>query len=354
MKKINLRGNERILVVRTDRIGDVILSLPTLELIKKNYPNCHLAMLVSPYTQSLLENNPYVDEVIVDDKKSRFGGISGLYRLAKFLRKKGFDVSILLHPSWRLACLLYLAEIRYRVGTAYRLYSFFFNSRVFQHRKTIEKHEIEYNLDMLLPLGISAEKTLPKVYLLPDEEEKGRALLKEFGIGLDDLVVVIHPGSGDSSLNFPARKFGGLADMLVEKERAIVVLTGKREESDLANTVAKNMKTNPINLVGKLELRGLASVLRRADLMISNSTGPMHLATSLGTPVVAIFCPIKVAGPGRWGPYGGNHQVILPPVPLCRKCDTERCRYYNCMDRIDTQEVYLKAKSILSSRKGFE
>lgn len=352
MKKINLKGDEKILVVRTDRIGDVILSTPVLELIKRNFPKCHLAMLVSPYTQALLENNPYLDEVIVDDQENRYKGVRGLYGLAKLLKEKKFDVSILLHPSWRLAYLLYLAKIRYRIGTAYRFYSFFFNLKIFQHRKTIEKHEVEYNLDMLFPLGITVEKTLPKVYLSHKEEEEGRVLLEEFGVNSNDLVVVIHPGSGNSSLNFPAKKFGHLADMLIEKDGAKIILTGKKGESDLADIVTKNMKTSPINLVGKLGLRQLASILNKADLMISNSTGPMHLATSLGTPVVAIFCPIKTASPKRWGPYGENHQVILPLVPLCQKCDLERCRYYNCMDKIDTQEIYIKAKSILNSKRS--
>ncbi|HEX9917037.1 MAG TPA: glycosyltransferase family 9 protein [candidate division Zixibacteria bacterium] len=354
MKRITLKGDEKILIVRTDGMGDVILSIPTLELIKSNYPDCHLAMLVSPYTVPLLENNPYLDEVLTDDKNDKHKGIRGFLVLAGLLRDRKFDIAVALHPSWRVAILLILARIKYRVGTGYRFYSFFFNLKLFQHRKDIQKHELEYNLDMLGPLSINPEKILPKVYLSTQEKEKGNVLLEKLGIKSDNLLVVVHAGSRNSSLNFPPEKFAQVADELVEKEGVNVVLTGSIGESSLVKSAKNRMKQNSINLVGKLGLRELAILLKRADLMIANSTGPMHLAVAIGTPVVAIFCPIFVASPKRWGPYGENNQVVLPPVPICQKCKPKRCRYYNCMDKVDTEEVYLKAKSLLNWKKKLE
>ncbi len=351
MRKITLKGDERILVVRTDRMGDVILSIPTLELIKKTYPSTHLAMLISAYPAPLLRNNPYLDELIVDDRDGVHGGLKGCFRLANFLRRRRFDISVLLHPTWRLALLLFLARVRYRVGTGYRLYSLFFNLKIFQHRKTIEKHELEYNLDMLKPLGIEPERVLPRIYACAEEEDKKRIMFEKLGIGEDDIVAVVHPGSGNSSLNLPPEKFASLADEMIEKEKVKLILTGSQAEVSLVGLVARNMKNSSINMAGKLELRELSLVLERADVVVSNSTGPMHLATAVGTPVVAIFSPILVSSPKRWGPYGEGHEVVWPQVPICRKCKPGSCRYYNCMDRIDTHQIYLKAKSILENRR---
>jgi heptosyltransferase III len=354
MKRIALRGDERVLVVRTDGMGDVVLSIPTLELIKRNCLNCHLSMLVSPYTAPLLENDPYLDEVLTDDKDGKHKGIMGLLALARFLRDRKFDIAIVLHPSWRVAILLALAKIKYRVGSGYRFYSFFFNLKLFQHRKDIQKHELEYNLDMLRVLNINPEEVMPKIHLSAQEKEKGKVLLEKLGINPDDLLVAVHAGSGNSSLNLPPEKFAQIADELVEREGVKVILTGSVGEFSLVNSVRNRMKRNSINLVGKLGLRELAILLKRADLMIANSTGPMHLAVAIGTPVVAIFCPIFVASPKRWGPYGENNQVVLPPVPICQKCKPKKCRYYNCMDKVDTEEVYLKAKSLLNRKKKLE
>ena len=351
MKKIALKGDEKILVARTDRMGDVILSVPTLELLKKDYPDCHLAMLVSPYTQPLLENNPYLDEVIIDDRSDKHRGIKGFVELVGLLKHRRFDIAIVLHPTWRLASLLFSARVKYRIGSGYRFYSFLFNLKVFQHRKDIQKHELEYNLDMLRALNITPQRVLPKVYLSTQEKEKGKVLLEELSIKPDDSLVAIHPGSGNSSLNLPLEKFAQVADELMGKEGAKIVLTGDSSELDLVKAVKEKMKHPSIDLAGKLNLRELAELLERADLIISNSTGPMHLAVAVGTPVVAVFCPIKVSSPKRWGPYGENDQVVLPPVPACAKCQPKRCRYYNCMDRVDVGEIYSKAQSILNRKK---
>jgi lipopolysaccharide heptosyltransferase II len=346
MKRLKLTGKEKFLIVRTDRIGDVILSMPVPEVLKKRYPKSRVAMLVSPYTKDLLKNNPWVDEVITDDN----AGFKGFLKSIRILRDRKLDVVVLLHPTLRLAFLLFLSGIKNRIGTGYRAYQFLFNHKIYQHRKTIKKHELEYNLDMLAPLGVSSEKILPKIYLLPEEEDYSRQIYDDLNIKRDDVKIVIHPGSGGSSLNYPVGKFAILADKLIEELSAKIILTGNKKEVAQSEKMKSLMKYQPFDLTGKTELRQLCSLLRGADLLISNSTGPMHIATAVGTPAVAFFSPLQVASPKRWGPYGEMNEVILPPVESCYKCKPEKCPEFNCMEKIDPNEVILRVKKILRDK----
>ncbi len=350
MKKINLRGKEKFLIVRTDRMGDVILSLPVLEAIKSSFPKAHVVMMVSPYVKDMLNNNPNLDDVIIDDCKDIHKGIGGFFRLIKKIRGEKFDVCVLLHPTLRLAILLFLSGIRYRIGTGYRWYQIFFNRKIYQHRKKNLKHESDYNMDMLRPLGIKPQKTLPKVYLSKTEEIVMHGILADFGIEEDDLLVAIHPGSGNSSLNLPIKRLAQAADSFIEDLQAKGVITGGENERELARLMEDYMRNKPINLVGKTNLRQLASLLKKVDVFISNSTGPMHLSAALGTPTVAVFCPVFAAGPIRWGPLGDGHEVILPPVPVCSKCKPQKCPYYDCMEKIKAEEIVTRVHLILERK----
>jgi heptosyltransferase-3 len=347
MKKIDLSGKEKILVVRTDRIGDVILSTPVLEAIKSSYPKSHITMMISPYTKDVVKNNPRVDDVIIDDYENIHRGMGGFFRLIKKVRGERFDVGVLLYPTFRLAILFFLSGIRYRIGTGYRLYQIFFNRKIYRHRRKNLKHESDYNMDMLRPLGIKPQRILPEVYLSNDEEIFADQIFKDFDIGKKDIMVAIHPGSGSSSLNLPIKRFAQTADSLIEDVKAKIIITGTEREKRLADLMESQMRNKPINLVGKTNVRQLASLLKKVDVLISNSTGPMHLSSALGTPTVAIFCPIFAAGPIRWGPLGEGNEVILPPVPICFKCKPKSCPYYDCMDQIKAEQIVSKVKAIL-------
>jgi ADP-heptose:LPS heptosyltransferase len=350
MRKINLSGKEKFLVVRTDRMGDVILCLPVLEAIKSAFPKSHLTIMVSPYTKEVLGNHPRADDIIIDDRKNVHRGIGGFFRLVRRIRSRKFDVCVLLHPTLRLALILFLSGIRYRIGTGYRFYQIFFNRKIYQHRKKNLKHESDYNMDMLEPLGIRAQRILPKVYLSKDEEGLADRILEDSGIKEEEILLAIHPGSGNSSLNLPVKKFAQVADRLIENMRAEVIITGTGKEEELADLMEGYMRNKPINLVGKTSLRQLASLLKKVDVLITNSTGPMHLSAALGTPTVAVFCPIFAAGPIRWGPWGDGHQVISPPVPICSKCKPRSCPHYDCMEKIKAEEIVRRVDLILVTK----
>jgi heptosyltransferase-3 len=351
MKKFDLTGNERFLVVRTDRIGDLVLSTPVPEAIKSHYPESLITMLVSPYAADVIKGNPNIDEVIVDDAGDQNKRIKGFYVLLKEIRRRKFDVAILLKPTLRLSVLLFLAGVKHRIGTGFRFYQILFNQKVYMHRKVNLKHEAEYNLEMLNPLGIISQRIMPKIYVAPQEKELVRNIFNEFKITPEDTVVVIHPGSGNSSLNLPAKRFAEVADGLVEKMNAKIIFTGSDKEKNLLDSIKNKMQYESINLAGRTSIPQLTAVLQKCDVLISNSTGPMHLAAASGTPTVAIFCPIFSAGPIRWGPYGEGHQVILPPVPVCFECKPKSCPHYDCMKKIKADQIISRVELVLKEKK---
>jgi ADP-heptose:LPS heptosyltransferase len=287
---------------------------------------------------------------MMDDVQYRHKGVKGFFLLVREVRQGKFDVGILLRPTLRLALILFLAGVKYRIGTGFRFYQIFLNRKVYVHRKVNLKHEVEYNMDMLVPLGIVPSRILPKVYVTSAEEEFVRKTFDELKLTPEDIVVVIHPGSGNSSLNLPARRFAEVADELIERMGTKVVFTGSDTERNLVDFIKSHMRHDCIDLVGKTTISHLKAVLKNCDVFISNSTGPMHLACALGTPTLAVFCPIFAAGPIRWGPYGEEHQVILPPVPVCFECKPKKCPHYNCMEKIKTEQIVSKVSLLLKER----
>jgi lipopolysaccharide heptosyltransferase II len=338
-KDIILKGDERILVVRTDRIGDLVLTTSVFEALKNTYPNLEIDALVSSYASPVLQNNPHLDRVLVYDSTRHRS-------LFETLRLNKYDLAILVYPRPELAWLAFRAGIPVRIGSAFRWYSFLFTLRIHQHRSRIEKHESEYNLEMLRPLGFQSGRILPKIYLSKSETEAAEALLRDCGLNQNDLKVIIHPGGGRSSLRWPDEKFGELALQLKQRISARILVTGDENEKRFTQKVMQQLNQDAIDLTGKLNLRQLAALISRADLVVTNSTGPLHLAAALGVRTVGLFCPIKTASPVRWGPYGPGHVVLVPPLSSCR-CSVEKCRRGNCMDLIKVEDAYQGAELIL-------
>lgn len=328
----------KVLFVRTDGIGDLILTLPAAGALKRQQTHIRLCYLVSPYAAPLLEHHPYVDEVLCDpgpqSPKARMQILQG-----------GFDAVIFFKPYLEWFWAAYRAGIRKRIGTGYRWYSFLLTDRVYEHRSYFDKHEAQYNLNLLGPLGVDpAPFSPPKLHTTHLEIEQADDLLS----GLARPRVVIHPGNIYARNWRPERYLD-----LVKELRSLgfsVVLTGSAQErktfldagreGDVANSKA-------VDLMGCLDLRQLISVISRCDLVISGSTGPMHIAAALGVATVSLFDPRRGSSPVRWGPLGERGIVLKPDVPTCEKCIYEKCPYWDCMDRIRIENVAQAAQEIL-------
>ena len=337
---------QKILIVRTDRIGDVVLSLPMAELIKQKYPDCKVAYFLRRYTSPLLDGNPFIDEVIVADE---FQGEILFNKNLKKIKTGGFDTCVVVNPTFKISAMMFLAGIRYRIGTGYRLYSFLFNRKIFEHRKFGEKHELEYNTGLLRTMGLEVKDFSNDInfHLNVTEEtsEKIDNLLKEEGFESENKLVIIHPGSGGSSVDLPIEKFIELTRKLSELKDLSIVITGSKNEVELCKKFEIN--DSVINFTGQLDISLLKALIKKADLFISNSTGPLHIAAAFSVYVIGFYPKILSCSQKRWGPYT-KHKTIFNPTIDCSNCTREQCEKLNCMNSIDIGRVFDETRRVLN------
>jgi heptosyltransferase-3 len=328
---------KHFLVVRTDRIGDLILSLPVAEAIKATMPEAKVDFLVSPATSEIARACPFIDDVIEFDESVH--DPIALLALARAIRGLGPDVAVVLRPTLRVALATCLAGVRVRVGTFYRYYSILFNRRVREHRKYSEKHEMEYNLNCLRAIvDVTPGVYRPRIEMDSAAIEWAKRILREKCLGAKRFVI-IHPGSGGSARNLPLASYARLADTVRSRFNVPVLVTAGRGEAHIVETLTGLRSTETVAVIETPGLLALAALIKQALLFISGSTGPMHLAAAVGTPTISFFSPARSCSPRRWGPVGDKTKVIMPPVPECPWCTRAACEYYDCMALITDEAI---------------
>ncbi len=340
---------KNLLIVRTDRIGDVVLSLPLAGIIKKHFPSCRITFLLREYTKSLAQDNPFIDNILTLDELNTKIPIKGN---ASKLKKYNFDTSIVVYPTFITALIIFLSGIKNRIGTGYRWYSFLFNKRVFVHRKYAEKHELEFNIDMLKKFGIT-EKITPEniafdIHLTKDSEGLVRKELENNNIRDDKPLIIIHPGSGGSAVDLPLLKFKDLISLLINSSNVNIVLTGSKAEKKLCEEL--KISENIINFAGKFDLHELIALINLSDIFVANSTGPLHISAALGKYVIGFYPKILACSAKRWGPYSLKSYIFEPEIQ-CENCTREQCTGLDCMNSIDIHKVFVQIEKILGSIK---
>jgi ADP-heptose:LPS heptosyltransferase len=324
---------KNILVTRTDRLGDVILSLPVAAAIKAATIGTNVTFLVAEHVAPIVDLCPWVDDCLTIAKAQDPSSIVAA------LRERAFDTAICLYPRPHVASWLKQAGIPVRVGTSRRWYSYRFNRRVNLPRASSGRHERDLNLELLRGLGWKdLDVSDPLCVPTQDSQRTARILLEKAGIdAANQAYAVVHPGCGGSARNWKPERYHRLCQTLKENGLTILV-TGSDSEQQVAADVVGETEDGIVSLAGATDLTTLAALLQQASVFVGPSTGPMHLAAAVGTPLVALFGPVRTTGPGRWGPLGTGHQVFLPPVETC-DCRIDHCRVGDCMDMIDVQAV---------------
>lgn len=299
----------RILIVRTDRIGDVILTTPMARLLKEERPQARIFWLASPRSAPVLELNPDLDEVLVDGG----GPVGGL---ADRLRRQHFDAAIVALPRWRVAWAIRRAGIPLRIGPLSKPYSLLFSRPVRQHRSGGHKHEADYNLELLAALGIPFRRVPARLCLGAGENDQGARMVEALGVTPGRPLVILHPGSGGSAPRWPLRSFVELAGRLRGDGVPVMVTAGPGEDFGDSFQGLQGLVVVP---PGRLELRQLAALLNQATLVVTNSTGPLHMAVALGVRTVSVYSSLIPCHPRRWGPYPSfaegsrEHAVLIAP-----------------------------------------
>lgn len=339
----------RILLIRTDRIGDVLLSTPVIKAVRDAYPDAYIAMMVRPYAADIVRGNPYLDEVILYDRDGAHKGVFGSLMFALGLRKKGFDLAIILHPTNRSNVIPFLAGIPERVGYD-KKGGVFLTKKLKDVKHLGEKHELEYTLDLVRCLGIEPKDKSPFMPIRPESEAWAEELLRREGINRSDKLLAIHPAASCVSRIWPPERFAELADRLADKYgfKVLVISGPEPGHIKIAGDVIARMRHSAVNLAGRTSVSQLASILKRCRLHVSTDTGPMHIASGVGTPVIAVFGrKQKGLSPRRWGPRGEKSRVLHKDVG-CIECLAHNCKInFKCLDAITVEDVLSAADALL-------
>ncbi|MDD5477243.1 MAG: lipopolysaccharide heptosyltransferase II [Candidatus Omnitrophica bacterium] len=341
----------RILISRTDRIGDVLLSTPVIKALRQKFPQAYIAMLVAPYAKDIVEGNPYLDEVIIYDKDGKHKSWWRSIKFAGRLKKKKFDLAVILHPTNRLHLITFLAGIPLRLGYDRKL-GFLVNFRKAHKKQEGRKHEAEYNLDLLSELGISGNPYDLFMPIRQDSERYIADLFSKEGINPQDRILAVNPGASCPSKIWPVENFARVAEKLARIHNFKIIILGGPKEIHLANKVAYEIKGKVINLAGKTSVSQLASIFKRCSLFISNDSGPVHIASAVGVPVISIFGRNQAGlSPRRWGPLGKRDKYLHKDVG-CIQCLAHNCRKeFACLKAITVEDAVSAAESILKYDK---
>lgn len=294
----------RIAVVRNDRLGDVVLTLPAVDALRGTYRSAWLALVVRPSVVPLARMVEGVDEVITDD-----GGLESLSRSLLGFRP---DLVVAIAPGGRSAWSALRARAPHRVGTGYRLYSPLFERTVDERRSAGARHEVEFALAFAHRAGaVGGPARFP--LRVPDAAVETLDAWRS-SHQVADRWIVLHPGSGGSCPAWPVGHFVRLAALLLGEGVPVVLSVGPSDEA-----AAKALDAAPAAVKRAARFAGdlptLAALLGRSALVVSNSTGPLHLAAAGGAPTLALHAPWPTCGVARWGPYAENGWGLVADLP---------------------------------------
>ena len=335
----------RIVVIKLDHLGDVILSIPAVANLKAHFPQAHITMVVNSSSRPVAESIPHVDEVLCYDARffDKSGGAKRLdfaqgIRFAREMRRQDFDLMVDLRGSFAPLIFALMAKSRYRIDRGTYLV----------HRKTgrispISQHEAEVNLDILTRFGIPTASRKMSLSLKAEDTDYADSLLS-YG-GLRSPVVVIHAGEAALLKCWSVERYEQLARELLREYNAKIVLVGTGGEKQAAGSIASGINDQATDLSGQTTLGQLCAVLRKSDLFIGNDSGPMHLAAACGTRVIGLFGPTS---PQRFGPYGDNC-IALRMEKDCPSCMWEECKTpgRKCVDKISVDDVMKAVRQML-------
>jgi len=353
----------RILIIRLDLLGDLVMSLPAVSALKHAYPKAEVTVLALPYAAALLELAPEVDRVLTYDVNRirlpsevlKAANYRELFSLVRQLRRSKFDLCLSLHG--RFACVMaWLSGCPRRYGYSAEAYPFMLTRTLPGGRYDVRQHEVLYNVRLaeLAGAGVDwSQRHTPKLSIPQAEQRRMRHLLEEFEVRADSLLVVIHPGaSNGSAKRWLPRYWGELASRLHDELAASVIVTGTPGEAGVVQDVVRSCRFKPVILAGQTSIPQLGALLKRADLLLSSDSGPAHMAAALGTPQVTIFGPTD---PVIYAPCSPKAVVVRRELP-CSPCydarATAECRFghVNCLRELAPDEVYQACMRLLPKR----
>ena len=346
-----------ILIIKLSAIGDVVHSLPFLEVMRRKFPHSHIDWLVEEAASQIIEGHPAIRRVIVSRRKSWIKrvrkGTAGLKsvigELADFsrdVRAQEYDLIVDLQGLLKSGVLVGLSKGKRKIGMsgAREGGALFLNESPV--RVDYNQHAIDRSLKVAEYLGGSLPEWSGSVPVFDSDKKRIDLLLKDVGFEKRPLFIINPIARWKTKLWLPER-FAGLADRLKQDMDCEIVFTGSKEDRRIIEEISNSMKERPLNLAGRTNLKELAHLYGRSEILITTDTGPMHIAAAMGCPVVALFGP---TAPWRTGPYGKGHKIIRADV-RCSPCFRKRCGHMACMNEITTEMVFEGVKGMVNANR---
>lgn len=337
---------EKIIVRMPNWIGDLVMATPILTDLRKAYPKAHItAMCRTPISDLLLEDRE-IDELFCFSKGNRFGRRNDKRDIVEKLRRGKYDLGILLTHSFSSAWWFWLGRVKRRLGYQGSGRSFLLTDKLPLPKNVHEQHLVETYKMLLRPLGIPLSTTKPRIFLTDKELHDAKMLLKQLGIDPEEVIVGINPGAayGSAKCWLPER-FREVTKRLLQLENIRIVYFGDQASMPLVKQICQDLPSPVINLAGLTSLRELASLIKLCKVLLTNDSGPMHIAAAVGTPLVALFGSTNevVTGPYQTG-------TVIHKHVSCSPCYQRVCPIdFRCMKKIESDEVYQEIVRVLEA-----
>ena len=337
----------RILIVKLGAVGDVVHTLPALHSLRRSFPNAFIAWAVERKSMDVITGNPDLDEVIIFERKElqrifKEDGFFSAYRFfkefASGLKGYDFDLAIDFQTLFKSGIITFSSGAKKRIGfDKWReLNRLFTNFRV----KASSRHTVDKYLELVDSAGAKTDASPVKIAYSSEDASYIDRFLSEKAL-VERSWVAINPGASWTSKLWPVERFALLCDILEDCGIPVVVVWGPGEEP-LVDGIIEAAVSRP-HLAPPTTIKQLACLLERSSLYIGGDTGPMHMAVTMGTPVVGIFGP---SDPERNGPYGEGHIVLQADID-CIKCWKKSCSSMECMNKVSAEDVAAAVKKIL-------
>jgi lipopolysaccharide heptosyltransferase II len=327
---------KKILLIRLRRIGDVTLTTPAISALRQSFPKASISYIIENPYRELVEGNPNLDKVIVLEKKQ---SLRDFIKLIRLIRKEKYDVVLDFHGGPRASLITLFSRAKLKVGYRIKYRNFIYNIKLPRSPKEGHFHSVENHINLVRALGVDI-KSLPALYLpqaQKTEVEKVRKFIEENSLE-GRKIISIHISAGNEFRNWGVDNLVQLTNLLAQRPDVRIVLMGTSEDQKAEEEILKKSTASPLSLVGRLNLRELRELISHSSLFVGPDSGPMHIAASTSTPIVALFGPNL---PAFNAPWQAKAFVVEKELD-CRPCKQRRCIYedFRCLRSIEPEEVY--------------
>ncbi|HVF43602.1 MAG TPA: lipopolysaccharide heptosyltransferase II [Pyrinomonadaceae bacterium] len=353
MRQLRAEEIERVVVRGANWVGDAVMTVPALRELRRVLPRARVTLATRAWAQDIFDEADFIDDLLVVEGAR---GVRPFFRQVRDWRARRFDLALLLPNSMESALVAFAARVPVRVGYATESRGEFLTHALETPAWRGARHEVFYYLNIVAGLeraltGASAIEAREPEFALDVSQARqaqARALLDGRGADTARTLVAVCPGSTNSrAKRWHADRFAALADRLIEEAGATVLLIGAGDELGVTKEVLAKMRHRPVVLTGETTLAETTAILSVCGLLVTNDTGPAHLASALGRPTLVIFGPTN---PLTTRPFAPGAEIVRRP-PDCAPCMLRDCPIdHRCMTAIEVGEVFARAVALLDRR----